>query len=520
MKHLQLFRTLLSNKAAAGLLLLSAASLGQPALAAPVLSLSPTVSPPTTNVNVAAGGFAAGALVDIYFDTTDLCLTVASATGNASCVIKVPKDAQPQFHWITAAQRNTGTGVQKPFLVRTDWPQFHGRNAAHSGVNPYENTLSPSNVADLDILWHASIGTSGTASAPVVWGGNVYLPTIDGFLYAFSTRTGTPVPGFPKTLGGEVRDGSPAVGWGNVYVATGAGDNKLYAFNALNGQSIAGFPIPLGGPTYASPTLYGGNIYVSCGDGNVYAFNGRTGTAVPGFPVNISAAGQNGGAVSAADGRIFVGSLSGTLRTFDAQTGAAVSGYPTGYPVNTSAIYGTPVLTSGRAFYSSLNAVNGLRVDFGSPLAGFPIPVAGTLRSSPAVGKGHLIVGSQDGHVYSFNPAGGALRWNTALDSRVDSSPIIANGVVFLNSLTSVYALDLSTGAPLWQATVGQHLEYASPAVADGMVFVGVLAGLYAFSVDGVAPTKALPGGELGIKPAVSSLKPDRSLKASAASSG
>src|SRR6185369_296539 len=89
MTTLRMFGTFLPTKAAAaGLLFLSAASLSERALAAPVLSLSPTVSPPTTNVNVAAGGFAAGALVDIYFDTTDLCLTVAGATGTVSCVIK------------------------------------------------------------------------------------------------------------------------------------------------------------------------------------------------------------------------------------------------------------------------------------------------------------------------------------------------------------------------------------------------------------------------------------------------
>src|SRR3954451_20149075 len=77
------------------------------ARAAPVVSLSSAVGPPKTTVNVSGTGFGASALVDIYFDMNDLCLTFASDTGTVSCVIKVPKEAQPQTHWISAVQRST-----------------------------------------------------------------------------------------------------------------------------------------------------------------------------------------------------------------------------------------------------------------------------------------------------------------------------------------------------------------------------------------------------------------------------
>ena len=51
--------------------------------------------------------------------------------------------------------------------------------------------------------------------------------------------------------------------------------------------------------------------------------------------------------------------------------------------------------------------------------------------------------------------------------------------------------------------------------VADGIVYIGSTDGnLYAFSVNGVFPASRLPGGELGVKPAISSLKPDYSLRA------
>src|SRR5439155_10699768 len=134
----------------AGLLLCSLAMMSAPALTTPAVSISPAVGPPTTAVKVSGIGFSASALVDIYFDMTDLCLTIASDTGNISCAIKVPKDAQPQAHWISAVQRSTGTGAQKAFVARTDWAQFHGRDAKHTGFNPFENTLNTSNDANLD----------------------------------------------------------------------------------------------------------------------------------------------------------------------------------------------------------------------------------------------------------------------------------------------------------------------------------------------------------------------------------
>ena len=131
------FRSSLPLKTGVAVLSLWAAAMScETAIAAPAMSLSSLAGPPTTTVTVAGTGFSASALVDIYFDTTDLCLSIADGTGKASCTIKVPKDAQPQTHWISIIQRSTSTGAQKPFVVRTDWAQFHGRDAKHTGFNP------------------------------------------------------------------------------------------------------------------------------------------------------------------------------------------------------------------------------------------------------------------------------------------------------------------------------------------------------------------------------------------------
>jgi outer membrane protein assembly factor BamB len=296
------------------------------ALAAPAVTLAPAVGPPTTSVKVDGTGFDAYAAIDIFFDTADLCLTFANGAGSFSCTIKVPKDAQPQQHWISARQQSTATGAQKAFTVRTDMAQFHGRNALHSGVNPFENTLNAGNAGNLDVLWRKPIGPSGTYGSAVVAGGNVYVGGFDGKLYAFNAKTGAAVAGFPVTLGGAVIYSTPAVVGGKVYVGTTAPDSKLYAFNATNGAPVAGFPKQLGGAIFSTPAVALGNVYVASADGKIHGFNATTGASVPGFPA--TAGGLFFGAPTLFDGKLFIGSTGGNIYGFDALTGAAVPGYP------------------------------------------------------------------------------------------------------------------------------------------------------------------------------------------------
>jgi outer membrane protein assembly factor BamB len=468
------------------------------------------VGPPTTTVTVSGTSFGANVLVDIYFDTTDLCLAIASGAGNISCTIKIPKDAQPQTHWISAVQRSTSTGAQKSFVVRTDWTQFHGMNAKHTGFNPFENTINAANVRNLDILWQAPIGPSGSHGTPAVVGSKVYVGSLDSKLYAFWSKTGAVVGGFPKVLGGPVSRSSPAVGSNIVYIGTTAPDNKLYAFKATTGAAIAGFPIALGGPIQASPTLYGSNVYVACTDGKIYAFNAATGATVPGFPITVGA--SLVATVSAANGRIYVGSsLDWKFYAFDAATGAAVAGYP----ISTgNFIESTAAIVSGQIFFAGGDGkLHGLHRD-GTDLSGFPTSAdVYSLYGSPAVGDGRVIYGNSK--VYSYDPTNGALQWSKTLDINFGASPIIANGLVYVDTFSSLYALSEANGVSLWRASVSTDLP-ASPVVADGIVFIASTDGnLYAFSEGGKVPSSRLSGGELGIKPALTSLRPDSQLKAS-----
>jgi PQQ-like domain/IPT/TIG domain len=329
------------------------------ALAAPALTLSPAAGPPTTSITIAGTGFGATEAVDVYFDTTDLCLVATDGTGAFSCTLKAPANAQPQNHWITAVGRRDGLAAAKAFTVRTDWAQFHGLNSKHTGFNPYENTLSTSNVRNLDTLWDTPVG-SFPYGAPTVVGGRVYIAN-GNKLYSFYNKTGAAFAGWPVTLGGSVVYGAPAVNGNIVYV--GASDGKLYAFNAVTAAAIPGFPVTTGAGVTTAPTVAAGNVYVACSDGKLYGFNAITGVPVSGYPITVTLAGALYSTPTVAHRRVFIGTPDGYIYSFNATAGGG--GYQW-YNVAGGAIYSTPAVVSGQVFFGATdNKVYGVRANSG-----------------------------------------------------------------------------------------------------------------------------------------------------------
>jgi hypothetical protein len=102
----------------------------------PAVSLSRKSGPPTSKLLVSGRGYKPYAEIDIYFDTKDEAKAVASDSGKFSKIsIEAPRSALPGKHWVTAVQRPGDKGAQAPFLVNTNWSQFHF-TPNHKGLNP------------------------------------------------------------------------------------------------------------------------------------------------------------------------------------------------------------------------------------------------------------------------------------------------------------------------------------------------------------------------------------------------
>ena len=79
-----------------------------------------------------------------------------------------------------------------------------------------------------------------------------------------------------------------------------------------------------------------------------------------------------------------------------------------------------------------------------------------------------MVVGGRDKIVHASNARTGKAVWTFATNARVDSSPAIAGGRVYVGSNDGrLYVLDLATGKKLWEFEAGAPLS-ASPAIAAG----------------------------------------------------
>ena len=83
------------------------------------------------------------------------------------------------------------------------------------------------------------------------------------------------------------------------------------------------------------------------------------------------------------------------------------------------------------------------------------------------------MVGGRDKMIHAIDASSGKAAWTFATRARVDSSPAVAGGRVYIGSSDGrLYVLDLATGQKQWEFDAGAAIT-ASPAIAGGRVVVG-----------------------------------------------
>jgi outer membrane protein assembly factor BamB len=481
---------------------------------------------------VTGTGFGASETVAVDFSAAQVATATTSSAGTFSATFTVPKPALPGNHPVTATGQTSGRSATHNFLVRTDWSQFHF-DAAHSGFNPYENVIGPSNVSGLKTAWTAAPGIGSVGTSPAVAGGVVYVGSASTFkLYAFSAAGTTGCSGTPKTCQplwtaatGGIALSSPAVAGGVVYFPSA--DGHLYAFSAAGTTGCSGTPktcqplwtaaIASIGQGFSSPAVAGGVVYVNANT-TLYAFSATGTTGCSGTPKVCTplwtATGAGGVSPPAvAGGVVYTGVGDGNLYAFSAADTTGCSGTPpnrTCTPLWTGNTSGggfnaAPAVAGGVVYVGSANtgklyafsAAAGSTHCSGTPKTCTPLWTAATgngISSAPAVAAGVAYVSSGDGTLYAFSATGttgcsGTPKvctplW-TATGAGGVSSPAVANGVVYNGAAGRVYGFsaDGTTGCsgtppnrtctPLWTAVTGGNTTYASPAVANGKVYEG-----------------------------------------------
>jgi len=121
----------------------------------------------------------------------------------------------------------------------------------------------------------------------------------------------------------------------------------------------------------------------------------------------------------------------------------------------------------------------------------FAFPDTSTMRSQPAVYRGRVFAGGQDGSLYALDAATGCVHWVTTVQAQVRTGITIGDvagnpAAFFADSAGFVYALDAASGKQLWKMRPEEHPAAsvtAAPVYHQGRLYVGAASREEALSV-------------------------------------
>lgn len=111
---------------------------------------------------------------------------------------------------------------------------------------------------------------------------------------------------------------------------------------------------------------------------------------------------------------------------------------------------------------------------------------AGPVKSSPAISRGKVFVGSADGYVYCLKIEDGTKEWAFKTGGEVESSPLVLGGKLLVGSSDAfLYALDTTNGNLVWKYETGDKI-LGAPNWTRNAGKDAVLVGSYDFKLHSV----------------------------------
>lgn len=167
----------------------------------------------------------------------------------------------------------------------------------------------------------------------------------------------------------------------------------------------------------------------------------------------------------------------GSLNFYDAATGASLGNIDTPPQGGSVAGGSSPALVNGASYVGASSNLYAFSTSTGN----WNVVTGGQIDSSPEVANGIVYFGSEDHNLYAVNAATGTILWTFTSGNAIVSSPAVSKGTVYFGSEDgNLYALNATTGGVVWNVPVGA--EFSSPTVANGIVYIGGNNGLYALN--------------------------------------
>jgi eukaryotic-like serine/threonine-protein kinase len=421
------------------------------------LVTTPRYAGPGEPVAASGSGFPPSADVVLDFDGVQVAAGRTNAAGGFQALDFTVPDAPFGPHDLVAVSGAFSFPIK--FLVESDWA-FGRHDVAGSGNDGSENTLSSSNVGSMVKHWSFTLASS--PATPVEAGGVVYLGDASGDFYAVDATTGKQK--WMVQPGNQV-GGAAAVDGNTVFVGDGF---TLFALNTANGKIR--WSIGTSGTVLRSPAVSSNTVYFTSWNGSMqtlYSLNETSGAVNWTRPLSTSTIGGSP-ALSSAD--VYVADYSGTMYAVNRSTGKldwkkSVGGSPGGTPdIANGEVY---VVATGSSTHQvwDLNGLTGAKIWADNEFPSY----------NSAAYDNHAIflttTGELNSGVLALNAGTGAQLWVGAVfDSLNNSSPAVANGVVYGDPLGNLVAFDEATGAPLFTST--ESIDGGSPIVDSGQVLI------------------------------------------------
>jgi polyvinyl alcohol dehydrogenase (cytochrome) len=421
----------------------------------------------------------------------------------------------------TAPSATCTPTASQPVAV-SDWGNF-GFDDANSRHNRAETRVGPGNVSCLEILWRID-DLGGVTGTPVVVDGVVYFGDWNGGLHAVEAETGAVIWeeqfSREKDLGGITVDVAPV--FAATALVTGRRvfvpdlDGFLYARDRDSGSAVWATEVDdqPAAAIFSAPVLVDGMIIVAVGGndsfdsslrGSVVAVDADTGDVLWRLPMADEDSGVRTGiwtsaAVDRALGLVFFGTgdsmglpapLANALVAIDYETGELVwhtmlslddqIEADVGASPNLFTIDGRDVVGVGgkNGLFKVVDRQTGAEVwsvQLTEGKEGFTFTSG--VQSTAALGDGVIYVSSHtvdldDAITFALDMNDGSILWERLLPDAVFGSMTLANGVVFHGTAGgTIYALDASDGNVLWSDRLpGNFGDGIS--VANGRLYVG-----------------------------------------------
>lgn len=279
--------------------------------------------------------------------------------------------------------------------------------------------------------------------APIIDGGIVYIASYNGEVYALDATTG--VEQWNYKIGSPIAGGAVIA---NNTLFVGSSSGILYALDLANDTPEERFTFKTENKIWSTPVVQDGTVYFGSLDHNLYALSASTGEKKWAFKTGASIT----SAPIVVDKLVYIGSHDSNLYAVNAETGELRWVFDkAGDWFWSEVLYDNGTIYAGSLdhYIYAVNAGNGTLL--------WSFEASDPINTSPVIAGGVLIVASEDGKVYGLDLSTGEKKWQSDdIKTKILASPSTDGNKVYINASNNLYALNGETGHQVWNIPLGK----------------------------------------------------------------